>query len=130
VRYTPRITTYALLMQFEFVLENPNKTPNLVSIFRSAIDSQVCLSSKFVETLETYFPRCVKFHLNRSSFASVSHSRIEFRIAEISTYSRHGFRLIRTFWCPICDLFALLVSCGYYTYPSRAEQQNRSHCFG
>jgi histone H3/H4 len=38
---------------FEFVLENSN----FVRIFRSVVDSQVRLSSKFLETLETYLSR-------------------------------------------------------------------------
>jgi hypothetical protein len=45
--------------QFELVLENPNKTPISGCIFKSAGDSQVRLSSKFGETLETYFLKCV-----------------------------------------------------------------------
>jgi hypothetical protein len=45
--------------QFEFVLENPNKTPISGCNFKSAVDSQVRLSSKFVETLEAYFLKCV-----------------------------------------------------------------------
>jgi hypothetical protein len=45
--------------QFELVLENPNKTPVSDSIFKSAGDSQVRLSSKFGEILETYLLRCV-----------------------------------------------------------------------
>jgi hypothetical protein len=45
--------------QFEVVLENPNKTPISGCNFKSAVDSQVRLNSKFVETLETYLLRCV-----------------------------------------------------------------------
>jgi hypothetical protein len=43
----------------ELVLENPNKTPISGCNFKSAGDSQVGLSSKFGEILETYFLRCV-----------------------------------------------------------------------
>jgi hypothetical protein len=45
--------------QFELVLENPNKTPNVWCIFKSAGESQVGLSSKFREILKTYLLRCV-----------------------------------------------------------------------
>jgi hypothetical protein len=45
--------------QFELVLENPNKTSISGCIFKSAGDSQVGLSSKFEEILETYLLRCV-----------------------------------------------------------------------
>jgi hypothetical protein len=45
--------------QFELVLENRNKTPISSCIFKSAVDSQVQLSSKFVEALETYLLRGV-----------------------------------------------------------------------
>jgi hypothetical protein len=45
--------------QFEFILENPNKTPISGCIFKSAVDSQVRLSSMFGEILETYLLRCV-----------------------------------------------------------------------
>jgi hypothetical protein len=45
--------------QFELVLENPNKTLIFDCIFKSAGDSQVRLSSKFGEILETYLLRCV-----------------------------------------------------------------------
>jgi hypothetical protein len=41
--------------QFELVLENPN----FCCIFKSAGESQVGLSSKFGEILETYLLRCV-----------------------------------------------------------------------
>jgi hypothetical protein len=41
--------------QFDLVLENPNKTPISDFIFKSAVGSYVRLSSKIVETLETYF---------------------------------------------------------------------------
>jgi hypothetical protein len=57
--------------QFELVLENHNKTPIYSYNFKSAGDSQVGLSSKFGEILETYL-------LNRSSFGSVLNSRTEF----------------------------------------------------
>jgi hypothetical protein len=43
--------------QFEHVLENPNKTPIIGCIFKSAGDSQVGLSSNFGEILETYLLR-------------------------------------------------------------------------
>jgi hypothetical protein len=65
---TPRITTDALLVQFVVVIladlvlisfQKPQQNPNSVSIFRSAVDSQVRLISKFVKTLETYFSRCM-----------------------------------------------------------------------
>ena len=45
--------------QFELVLENPNKTPISGCIFKFAGDSQVVLSLKFGEILETYLLRCV-----------------------------------------------------------------------
>jgi hypothetical protein len=45
--------------QFELEKENPNKTPISGCIYKSVIDSQIRLSSKFVETLETYLSRCV-----------------------------------------------------------------------
>jgi hypothetical protein len=45
--------------QFELVLENPNKTLIYGCISKSMGDSQVRLSSKFGEILETYLLRCV-----------------------------------------------------------------------
>jgi hypothetical protein len=60
-----------------------------------------------------FFHVCVKFHLNRSSFASVSHLRTEFHAAEISTYSRHDFKPIQTFRCLVLDPFVLLISYEY-----------------
>jgi hypothetical protein len=45
--------------QFELVLENPNKTLISGCIFKSMGDSQVGLSLKFGEILETYLLRCV-----------------------------------------------------------------------
>lgn len=96
--------------RFELVLGNLNSN----HIFKSAINLQIQLSSKFEDTLKTLLSRCVvKVHLKRSSFGLVSHSRTEFRAAEISTGSRHGFGPIRTFRCLICDPFVLLVSCEY-----------------
>jgi hypothetical protein len=119
VSYTFRITAYTIvadfgcdlrITQFELVLENLNSN----HIFKSAIDLQIRLSSKFEDTLKTLLSRCVvKVHLKQSSFGLVSHSRTEFRAAEISTSSRHGFGPIRIFRCPICDPFVLLVSCEY-----------------
>jgi hypothetical protein len=44
--------------QFELVLENSNKTWIFGYIFKSAVDPQVWLRSKFVEILETYLLRC------------------------------------------------------------------------
>lgn len=62
--------------QFELVLENPNKTPISGCNFRSAVDSQVRLSSKFVETLETYLLRCVQ------NFISIGVCLVQFWIQE------------------------------------------------
>ena len=45
--------------QFELVLENPNKTPISGYSFKSVRDSQVVLSSKFGEILETYLLKCL-----------------------------------------------------------------------
>jgi hypothetical protein len=62
--------------QFKLVLENPNKTPISGCNFRSAVDSQVRLSSKFVETLETYLLRCVR------NFISIGVHLVQFWIQE------------------------------------------------
>jgi hypothetical protein len=53
--------------QFELVLENPNKTPISGSIFKSAVDLEVRLSSKFVDTLETYLSGVCKI-VSQSEF--------------------------------------------------------------
>jgi hypothetical protein len=68
------------------VEKTPIKPPNSDRIFKSAIDLQIRLNSNFVETLETHFVKVqVKFHVDRSPFGSVLHSRTEFRATEIGT---------------------------------------------
>jgi hypothetical protein len=76
----------------------------------------VTKSPKYLEMAQGHISLSVmcKFHLNRSSFGSVSHHRTKFRADEINTSSRQGFGPIQTFRCLIiCDSFVLLVSCEY-----------------
>jgi hypothetical protein len=74
------------LIPFWVRWRKPQQNPKSECIFKYVIVLQIQLSSKFVETMEnTFFKVCIKFHLNRNLFGSVSHLRTEFRAVEIST---------------------------------------------
>jgi hypothetical protein len=73
-----------VVIQSELVLKTPTE-PSLICVFWFAIDLQIYLSSKFVETLETRLQNVCKIEVQSSLFGSVSHSITEFQATENNT---------------------------------------------